>query len=77
MGRQGCRTTIKFDDVNLRLVLDYKVQEGGEWARLCPEEASGVVSSRSGRTTIKETSAADFKDLLRPVTGANATSLGQ
>ena len=74
-GRSGTRTNIKFYDSLLRLVLDYKVQDG-DWQRLCPDQAAQAVNTpRNG--PIKETTAADFKNLLGPATGANATGLGE
>jgi hypothetical protein len=74
-GRSGTRTNIKFDDSNLRLVLDYRVPNG-EWMRLCPDQAAEAISQPEGGS-IKETTATAFKQLLRPATGANATGLGE
>jgi hypothetical protein len=73
-GRTGSRTTIKFDDDNMRLIMDYRVPNG-QWKRLCPEQASGVVSSQPRE--IQETSTEEFRGLLRPLTGANLTEVGQ
>ena len=75
-GRQGCRTTVKFDDERMRMVLDYKIGEN-PWKRLCAEEASQAISKGPGQTSIQETSAEDFRGLLRPASGANAITLDQ
>jgi hypothetical protein len=36
-GNQGTRTNVRFDDEELRLVLDYKVQGSDVWKRVLPE----------------------------------------
>ena len=75
-GRTGCRTVIKFDDDNMRLVLDYRLQDDN-WKRLCPDQASRAVGTSLSRGGAKETTAEAFKNLLRPTSGANATPLGE
>ena len=74
-GRPGCRTTIKFDDDNLRLVLDYRLQDE-QWKRLGPDQAAAAVGKEGRRLNIEETSAEAFMGLLEPLSGANATPLG-
>jgi hypothetical protein len=79
-GQTGCRTVIRFDDDNMRLVLDYKIQND-QWKRLCPDQAATAVGTGANLQSIQETSAEDFRGLLRhnpsPATGANATGIGQ
>jgi hypothetical protein len=74
-GKPGSRTSVKFDDDNLRLVLDYKVGDG-PWKRLLPEQAAAV-GDRARPIGLQETSADDFRSLLGPATGANTESLGR
>jgi hypothetical protein len=74
-GRPGCRTSIKFDDDGMRMVLDYRIKDG-PWKRLCPDQAAAAVGKEGRRLGIEETSAEEFKDLLTPLSGSNATPLG-
>jgi hypothetical protein len=74
---QGCRTSIKFEDDGMRLVLDYRLQNGA-WRRLCPDKAAEVLSSRGG-AGILETTSEDFRELISRggvATGGNAQELG-
>ena len=73
---KGCRTNIRFDDDQRRMVLDYKL-DGEPWGRLAPDQAAQVVSQRrGGAPSMAETSAEAFGALLGPTTGSNSTPLG-
>jgi hypothetical protein len=80
-GQPGCRTHVNFDDDKERLVLDYKLKDK-PWRRLCPDQASEAVGSSSLDRQAEETSAEDFRGLLRregedSATGANAQPIGE
>ena len=75
-GLSGSKTIIRFDDDNLRLVMDYKTKDG-PWKRLCPDQASAAVGTGTEERQTVETSATDFQALLRPASGANAQPLGE
>ena len=51
--------SIKFDDVNLSLVLDYTVEEDGPWHRVDYEEAASCARERYGSSRSSTSSAAN------------------
>jgi hypothetical protein len=72
----GSRTNVKYDDDNLRLVLDFKLKDG-DWERLTPDQAANAVGDQPRGGATKETTADNFKKLLLPTTGSNSMPLGE
>ena len=56
---RGAKTNIKYDDVKMGLVLDFRVGEG-DWLTVDAEKARRVGVGSSGRTDIDEDALSEF-----------------
>ena len=62
------RRSIKYDYVNLTLVLDYCTAQGGEWRRATYEEAAVQIRGKPRNTSSRSSSIPDAPDAPRPST---------
>lgn len=70
------KRSIKYDDVNLTLVLDYCTSQGGEWHRATYEEAAEMSRGRA-RSVRSSTSSAHGSQDNNPPTNENDADMNQ
>jgi hypothetical protein len=75
----GCKTNVKLDDIDLAVVLDYRMPDTDVWKKIRPSqarEAMPVEEVRGKETTVEEIARILSTTTKKQLTGANALPLG-